>query len=213
MGRSYWRRLFSLLRKRGVQIGLYNEFFQLPPTGLIKDFARSVDMSHACLAVSPLSGSERVRRLNGKRYSNAELFNLLDYLNLYNVPIFVYFSLNLPGEDETTIEATIDLARRIYDRYPSSLLKLLNTCHTIDPLSPMQQHPERYDIDVTLRTFKDFYNYGQETQVAGPAARDGTWRGFAPRDRESRSLAAMAQAWDRARQGREASWWPIPPSW
>ena len=91
MGDRYWRRFFSLLRKSGVKIGLYNEFFQLPPDGFIKDFARSVDMEHSCLALSPLSGSERVRRLNGKRYSTTQFFDVLDYLNLHNVSIFVYF--------------------------------------------------------------------------------------------------------------------------
>ena len=110
MGESYWRKFFSLLRKSGVKIGLYNEFFQMPPAGFLKDFARSVDMEHSVVALSPLSGNERVRRLNGKHYTNAELFNLLDYLNLYNFSIFVYFSLNLPGETEETMAESVDLA-------------------------------------------------------------------------------------------------------
>ncbi len=213
MGKPYWRKFFAVLRKSGIDMGLYNEFFQLPPDGFIKDFARSVNMEHSCLAVSPLSGSEQVRRLNGKPYSNRELFNTLDYLNLYSVPIFVYFSLNLPGEDETTIKETVALAQRIYMHYPSSLLKILNTCHTLDPLSPMQRHPEKYGISVSMKTFRDFYDYCRETQTAGPDARTGKWRGFALQEPDARSLARMADAWDAGRPGREASWWPIPPSW
>ncbi|HNT74706.1 MAG TPA: radical SAM protein [Anaerolineae bacterium] len=213
LGEAYWRKLFSLLRKSGVRIGLYNEFFQLPPAGLIKDFARSVDMTHSCLALSPLSGNERVRRLNGKRYTNRELLDLLDALNLHNVSIFVYFSLNLPGENETTLEETIALARQICDVYPTSLLKILNSCHTVDPLSPMQQHPEKYDITVSMTTFRDFYNYCRETQLAAPEARTGAWRGFTATTVEGCSLKVMADKWDAARQGHESCWWPIPPSW
>lgn len=213
LGEDYWRRLFALMRERRVKIGLYNEFFQLPDPTFIKQFARSVDMDHSCVALSPLSGSEHVRRLNGKRFSDSELINVLDYLNLYNVPIFVYFSLNLPGENEETMQESIALAERIYRLYPSKLLKILSSNHTLDPLSPMQRSPEKFGIKVTWSTFMDFYTYCRETQYASPEARTGAWRGFEATDGRQRSVRAMADAWDQARQGREASWWPIPPSW
>ncbi len=215
MGESYWRKFFSLLRKSGVKIGLYNEFFQMPPAGFLKDFARSADMEHSVVALSPLSGNERVRRLNGKHYSNAELFNLLDYLNLYNFSIFVYFSLNLPGETEETMAESVDLAKRIYNHYPAPMLKILTSCHTLDPLSPIQQHPEKFGVDVSMHTFMDFYDYCKQTQLANHDARTGAYRGFTvPEDSDSvRSLTAMADMWDAAREGRESSWWPVPPSW
>jgi radical SAM superfamily enzyme YgiQ (UPF0313 family) len=213
MGRDYWRAFFSELRESGIKIGLYNEFFQLPEGRFIQAFARSVDMAHSCLAVSPLSGNERVRRLNGKHYGNPELFNTLDRLNMYNVPIFVYFSLNLPGEDDETIQETVELAKQIYGLYPSSLLKILTSCHTIDPLSPMSQHPERFGVEVKMRTFMDFYTYCRETQLGTPDARTGAWRGFEWEGEQTRSLALMADLWDAARVGRERSWWPLPPSW
>lgn len=213
MGRDYWRAFHAALRDSGVKIGLYNEFFQLPDRRFLKDFARSVDMSQSCLAVSPLSGNERVRRLNGKHFDNVALLNTLDRLNMINAPIFVYFSLNLPGEDDETIRETVDLARQIHAMYPSSLLKILTSCHTVDPLSPMSQHPDKYGIDVTLRTFRDFYEYCMETQLSAPGARTGAWRGFNLQEGASRSLEAMADLWDAARVGRESSWWPLPPSW
>jgi radical SAM superfamily enzyme YgiQ (UPF0313 family) len=213
MGEDYWRQLFALIRKRGLKIGLYNEFFQLPDPAFIKHFARTVDMTHSCLALSPLSGSERVRHLNGKRYRDAELVNILDHLNLYSIPIFVYFSLNLPGEDEVTILETVGLAERIHAQYPSSLLKILSSCHTMDPFSPMQQHPEKYGVTTAWSTFKDYYTYCKETLNMTPDARTGMLRGFESADPAGRSIAAMADIWDTAREGREASWWPIPPSW
>ena len=213
MGEGYWRELFSLMRRERVKIGLYNEFFQLPDPAFIKHFARSVDMTHSCLALSPLSGSEQVRRLNGKRYDDRALINILDHLNLYNVPIFVYFSLNLPGEDLETLQETIALAEEIYSLYPSSLLKILNSCHTMDPYSPMAQHAARFGIKASWTTFADYYAYCRETQFAGPEARTEAWRGFELEDPARRSVEAMADAWDAARRGRESSWWPIPPGW
>ncbi len=213
MGERYWKTLFRTLRKEGIKIGLYNEFFQLPPSGFMKEFVRTADMEHSEVALNPYSGSERVRRLNGKRYNDAQLLNALDEVNLYNVPIIVYFSLNLPGEDEQAIQESISLAQTIYDLYPHSKLKILNSCHTVEPLSPMEQHPGRYGVDVQWHTFKDWYEYCRNTQLQLPGARTGDWRGFDLIPPAERSVEAMADAWDEASDGRQATWWPIPPSW
>lgn len=213
LGEAYWREFFARLRESGIQIGLYNEFFQLPRPEFVQEFARSADMEHSCVALSPLSGSERVRRLNGKFYTNDELFHMLSVLNQYNVSVVVYFSLNLPGEDEGVIQETVDLAQAIYAFYPPSLLKILTSCHTIDPLSPMNVRPEKYGIQVSMSTFQDYYAYCRDTQLATPEARTEAHRGFTPLDPGSRSLPAMADLWDQARLGKESSWWPVPPGW
>ena len=213
MGEGYWRKLFRTIRKEGIKIGLYNEFFQLPPSGFMKDFVRTADMEHSSVALNPYSGSERVRRLNGKRYNEAQLFNALDEVNLYNVPIIVYFSLNLPGEDEAAVQESIRLAQSVYDMYPHSKLKILNSCHTVEPLSPMTQHSGRYGVDVKWHTFRDWYEYCKNTQLQLPGARTGEWRGFDLLPPAKRSVEAMADAWDKAASGRESVWWPIPPSW
>jgi radical SAM superfamily enzyme YgiQ (UPF0313 family) len=213
LGEAYWRELLEGLTQRGPRIGLYNELFQLPTPAFVHAFARCADMRHSSLAVSPLSGSEEVRRRNGKYFTNQELFELLTVLNLYNVPLLVYFSLNLPGEDEATMRESIELAERLYSFYPSSLLKILTSCHTIDPLAPMNVDPQGYDVTVDMRTFEDYYNYCRDTQLAGPESRTELHRGFRPDGTWSRSLAAMADMWDQARVGRESSWWPVPPGW
>jgi len=211
LGDAYWQELFSRLESSGIKIGLYNELFHMPKPEFIEEFVKSSDMAHSCIALSPLSGSEEVRRLNGKYFSNDELFDILDLLNLYNVPIFCYFSLNLLGENDETIQESIDLARAICEFYPSSLLKIINSLHTIDPLSPMSADPEKYAIQRTMFTFMDYYNYCRDTHLNRPEARTEMHRGFEPL--EKRSLKAMADAWDAARLGRESSWWPIPPGW
>ena len=213
MGEAYWQEFFVRLRDSGVIIGLYNEFFQLPKPAFIEAFVKSVDMTHSCVALSPLSGSERVRRLNGKHYSNRELFDTLALLHQYNACIFAYFSLNLPGEDERSFRETLELARQIYEFYPSRLLQILNTCHTIDPFSPMSLYPEKYGIQVSMSSFMDYYTYCQDTQLASREARTELHRGFMLSDPLARSLEAMADAWDAERMGKETSWWPVPPKW
>lgn len=213
LGESYWQTFFAEMRRQGIRIGLYNEFFQLPSPAFIADLARTADMMHSCVAISALSGTERVRRLNGKHYSNAQLFEILDVLSRYQFYIFVYFSLNLPGETTESFQNTLQLAQDIYQFYPKQRLKMLNTVHTIDPLSPMNMYADKYGIVATMKTFRDFYEYCRLTQRAQSSARTGLHRGFHFKDPNTQSLQTMADAWDRARLGREISWWPIPPSW
>lgn len=213
MGEDYWRAIFGGIKERGIKIGIYNEFFQMPDNAFIDAMARSVVREHSPVAISPLSGNERVRRLNGKHYSNDALFDMLDRLNRHKFYIFVYFSLNLPGETSETFQETLELAQAVYEFYPASLLKILNTVHTIDPLAPMNVAPEKYGIQSTMRTFKDYYLYCFQTQFPHPTARVGYLRGFDLSAEKERSLVEMADAWDNARVGREKSWWPIPQSW
>lgn len=213
LGEEYWKTFFDELQQAHIKMGIYNEFFQLPNPEFIERFAHNVVMDFSCVALSPLSGNERVRRLNGKHFSNKKLLDTLDEFNKYNMYLFVYFSLNLPGETETTFVETLELAKLIYDYYPSRLLKILNTNHTVDPLSPMNERSEKYGIEATFKTFKDYYEYCRITGRLGPEARTELHRGFHLNDSKLRKLERMADAWDKGRQGRESSWWPIPPGW
>jgi hypothetical protein len=151
--------------------------------------------------------------LNGKLFTNDQLLDTLDLLNQINANIFVYFSLNLPGETVKTFKETLDLADLIYDSYPHSLLKILNTIHTIDPLSPMNLHPEKFGIESSMSSFMDYYTYCEKTQSALPDAKTEKLRGFKLAEPEKRSMEIMVQEWEKHRQGREMCWWPVPPSW
>ncbi len=109
LGDGYWRSLFSLMRQREIKIGLYNGCFSgfRHIGAFVKRFAQVVDLEHSCLAFDPLSGNERARRLNGKIFTNGELVNILDSLNVYDIFALVYFSLNLPGETVDTLQSPL----------------------------------------------------------------------------------------------------------
>jgi hypothetical protein len=213
LGEDYWMEFFSRLRNSGVKISIYNEFFQNPAPAFIEEFARSVEMAHSSVVLSALSGNERVRRLNGKHFSNMALFDTLEYLSRFNIYVLVYFSLNLPGETKETFRETLDLAREIYEFYPPELLRILNTVHTIDPFSPMNLFPDKFGIESSMTRFMDFYGYCLNTQFASPDARSELNRGYRLKDVDARSLKLMADDWDAMRVGREDNWWPVPPSW
>jgi radical SAM superfamily enzyme YgiQ (UPF0313 family) len=67
--------------------------------------------------------------------------------------------------------------------------------------------------DTVVENERAYYAYCRDTQLAAPETRTEAHRGFSPSDPETRSLSKMTDIWDRARTGRESSWWPVPPGW
>ena len=208
---EYWRALFAHMRRLGVQIGINNEHFQLPSPEFVQDFCESAEVGRSELALSLLTGSEKVRRLNGKHYSNQKLFEIVDVMKENQVPLYVYFSFNLPGEDEKTFRQTLRVAQRLRHNYPPHLLKMINMAHTLDPCSPMSRKPGRYAIDIGLRSFVDYYKYCQQTLAI--EAGEGPWkvRGFAYR--QDRSLPKMVRQWNEFCAEQPNSCFRIPESW
>jgi len=205
LGKEYWSSFFAEMRKREFKIGIYNEHFQLPTDEFMTEFVQSVDLPHSELALTVLSGSERVRRFNGKLFSDRKLFRVLSTLKRFGVPLYVYFSLNLPSEDEKAFEKTLTLAKRIASFYPSHILKVINQCHTVDPCSPMSIEPRKYGIRVSMHTFMDYYSYCQQTHVARWHIGRGALRGFTYGGRQAGSVEVMARKWDEfcvAQKGR-----------
>ena len=209
----WWQTLFRLMQERRLKIGLYNEFFQLPPKKFLKMFAETADLQHTEVAISPLSGDEKVRRRNGKFYTNDRFLGMLRSLKRFEIPIFVYFSLNLPGETPQTFQKTLKLAAQINQLYPPHLLRMLNPCHTLDPLSPMLRRPDMFDIDVQYTTFQDYYTYCRGTGWEPRYVTRGQHRGFEMHNRPVAMVEQMAQQWDAFAAQQPGRIYPVPRGW
>ncbi len=210
---KWWRSFFSELQTRQIRIGFYNEFFQLPSKEFIRQFGETADLDHTEVAISPLSGNEEVRELNGKHYSNDRFLQMLANLQGYAVPIFVYFSLNLPGETMQTFRETIRLAQRVGNSYPHHLLRMLNPCHTIDPMSPMSRQPAAFKIHIEYNTFSDYYEYCRVTAWEPKYVQRGELRGFTMEGRSTETVERMAKIWDMFAQSRKFKCFPVARVW
>jgi hypothetical protein len=210
---AWWQAFFGLMREQGVRIGLYHEFFQLPSPEFLHAFAGVADLEHTEVAISPLSGDEQVRHRNGKFYSNERLLRALEAFKRYEIPIFIYFSLNLPGETPRTFQRTLELAGRIGHLYPSRLLRMLNTCHTLDPVSPMSRKPKASGIQVHYRTFQDYYTYCRGTSWQPRLVTRGQHRGFEVIGRPAEVIEQMARQWDAFAEGQPYRCFPVPRGW
>jgi len=210
---EWWRTFFGHLREKQINIGIYNEFFQLPSSDFIDELGKTADLKHTEVAISPLSGNEAVRKQNGKNYSNERFLHMLKTLKQYEIPIFIYFSLNLPGETFATFKETLALAHEIGKTYPHHLLRMLNPCHTLDPLSPMSRQPEAFGMTVQYKTFMDYYTYCQGTGWQPRQVVRGQHRGFEMKGRPTPVVEQMAQIWDMFAQQQKFRCFPVPRGW
>ena len=174
LGLSYWQRLFGELAQRRVRIGVYNECFQLPSLDFVTSYLSVADLAHSELGLTLIS-SERVRRFNGKSYSDAQFLRLLSELKPLHVPLRLFFSTNLPGENTGSLRAALRLAERILNLYPRELLTIRRQPHALDPCSPMSRDPERLGIETSYRSLDDYVRYCQRTNAG---ARDVERAGF-----------------------------------
>jgi len=213
MGKEYWLQLFTEMRQRQVKVGLYIELFQLPGAEFFEELVASVDITHSELAISPLSGSERVRRVNGKHFSNSQLMNILHQLQPSGMAIFIYFSLNIPFEDAKTFQHTLRLAKEIGEFYPAKSLRMINMIHTVDPSSPLSRQPQKFGQKVKFKSFRDYYSYCQETPVLRQDVKLSDWRGFQPAERVPHALESMAAQWDALSARQTARYYPVPRTW
>jgi len=213
LGREYWKPLFAALRSQNLRIGLYNECFQMPSDEFLRAFVEVADPAHTEVALSPLSGDESVRKLNGKGFSNARLLEVLATLREHRVPVFVYFSLNLPGETPQTFRQTLRLAERIGQQYPGELLRMMNTCHTLDPVSPLSHSADRYGTRIEYKTFTDYYTYCRQTGWQPRNVVRGSLRGYRFRSVGPGEVEGMARRWDAFAEAQSYRCFPVPRGW
>jgi hypothetical protein len=197
LGRPYWSEFFNEMKKKNLKIGIYNEFFQLPPVEFLKELVDCTVIPHSQAILSPLSGSEQVRRFNGKFFTNAQFFEALSFLKRYYFPVTVFFSINLPLEDNKTFENTLQMAREILDFYPGELLKIANICHTIDPCSPMDLEPGKFFIDANMKSFMDYHNYCQLNPFITSGGGIDNLRGFKAAPPGKRDVGEMVLKWQQ----------------
>jgi radical SAM superfamily enzyme YgiQ (UPF0313 family) len=197
LGKLYWSKFFREMKKKGVKIGIYNEFFQLPSKEFLKEFVQCAVIPLSRAIFSPLSGSEQVRRFNGKSFTNTQFFETLSFLKKYSFPVTVFFSINLPLEDNKSFENTLQMAQEILDFYPGELLNIANICHTIDPCSPMDLEPGKFFIDTNLKSFMDYYHYCQLNPFITSGEDIDKLRGFKTAPPGKRDVGKMVVKWQQ----------------
>ncbi len=107
-GESYWRELMAILH-REIPEDVQLSIDLLAPAG--ESFIKEVAAigRKVLLYICPDSGSCSVRKRQGRNYTTEELLDTVKLCHKYHIPVTVFFSVGLAGEDSTTIKKTWEL--------------------------------------------------------------------------------------------------------
>lgn len=151
---DYQSTLFAAVEERATRIGIYLEANGLPPASFITRFARTFDGEASTIAITPLTEDQHLRRRNGKRFTNDEMWKTLFLLNEHGVRAAIYYATGIPGDTQPGRARTQYQMTAIQRRFPKTFCTA--TPLTLDPASPMAVHPERHHIESRLRCLADY---------------------------------------------------------
>lgn len=145
--------VFAVCRRRGLRPNWAMDAWSLPSREFIDDFAATVAPG-STLEFSPDLASEDLRaRYKAYQFTNAQLYQTLEYLEKKGTSIGLHFIYGLPGQEDTRAESR-DMMDRLH-RFGSVMRIQQHACE-LDPMSPMFNAPERFGIVSHLSTFADY---------------------------------------------------------
>jgi hypothetical protein len=151
--KAHWQAVHKALRESETPVGVYFECNALPGADYLQEFARTFDLSRSTLVITPHCHDESIRAFNGKRFSNAALFNCLQLMKELRIQFAIYLTADLPGSQRITPAHAASFKREIESYSP---LFIFETCITLDPKSPMSEKPARFGVVPRISTCRDY---------------------------------------------------------
>lgn len=160
-GKEYYSKVFAEIRKRNIKPGLYLECFQLPTKAFIDDIMNTFDKRRIVLVISPISGNEELRRMNGKLFTNDAFYKCVKYILDNGIPLQLYYTLNIVGETRKQFEDTFSQMTLLRHMLNLQKNNIFYQRVVLDPLAPMRKFK---GIEAEYNTFMDYYNYCQSNK-------------------------------------------------
>lgn len=146
-GSDYYENFMKKYLENGLNVMIYNEFWQLPSWDFIEMTSRYGLSSKLQLAITVHSGNEKLRKLYGKVYSNQELLKRLEYSKGLGMSIILFFSRLVAEETASSLKETLGLIQQIKEIDAGS--GLIQFCYEpiiVDPASEMTRHMHKRDM-------------------------------------------------------------------
>ncbi len=104
--------------------------------------------------IAPEAGSERLRKIINKPYTDDDIVNTMDMLSQAGIDrIKLYYMIGLPQESDEDIDALIDLNLRLRERLKKGILTIKINTFVPKPWTPFQWYPYT-DITVLKQRYK-----------------------------------------------------------
>jgi len=161
----YYETLLPILaQKTGKKGSCYFESFSLPTDRFLKQFADAFDCKGSILALSPETGSERLRHTNKSfSFSNNKLIETIGRAREFGLRVDLFFAMGIAGETHDDLKATQKFRRDLCRRF-DNIGRIWTSPISMEPAAPWHLDPERFGI-VTIR--KRFDDYVKASSPAG----------------------------------------------
>jgi radical SAM superfamily enzyme YgiQ (UPF0313 family) len=107
-GKKYWKELIAALHSEDLEMErLSVDLLTTADEEFIKEL--STIRTELILYMCPDSGSEEVRKLQGRKYSDKDILNTIKLCHKYHMPVVVFFSIGLCGDNKEIMEETWSL--------------------------------------------------------------------------------------------------------
>lgn len=163
---EWYVNLLRRIKEEDIDINFIYGSWRLPSNALVD--ALSECCRHVMMEISPETGVEELRRINKDvrlYYSNEQLEKCLDYIDTKeNIKIQLYYGYFLVKDTQETITNTLKYIMKLATKY-SHFVEQEYFNFSTDPGSLIFFFPEKYDIDMKVRTIKDYMNYIKETYI------------------------------------------------
>ncbi len=161
----FYPELFKQMHEENIQIQITFEAFSLPSLAFINAMALYLPEG-STIALSPDSGSERVRRLNkGFYYSNDSLMKSIKLIHDRGLQVEVYFYVGLPFEGPKEVNETAKLIERIKKEVPDTVISVFPV--EIEPGALMYRLPDVFKIKPYRSSFVDFVEASKYPSMPG----------------------------------------------
>jgi len=130
--------------------------FSLPDKNFLNAYKKAFS-NDSIMSISPEFYSEKLRKLHKSFYfSNAELEDILSYMDKLNIKSQLYFSIIPPvGEDEN--EKSRRYGEFLQEKF-NCVQKYFIVPIIFEPASPWMIEPAKFGIDIAPKKFIDYYN-------------------------------------------------------
>jgi B12-binding domain/radical SAM domain protein len=159
-GKEYWMNLFAVLRtKKQTAVNITMELFGPADEEYIKQMANTG--CPIALSISPESCCDGVRKAQGRKYDNEELFKTLKLCKKYNIPIGVFSMIALGDDTPKTVKDTWKIWEQISvinreSSGKSPVHHAFGPMILLDPGSPAFDHPENHGYHLKFKNLEEY---------------------------------------------------------
>lgn len=160
----YWETLFTLIRKEKFDLGADLEIWRLPfPKELWYSFSKTFRHKNSSLSICPqtlsTSAQSKVRALCDPTFNFPphQIQKLVHNANLFQIILRLWFTIGFPFQNFkdllTDYLFTLKLAIQNGSTRPN-YITIMNDLVHISPASPAFENPNRFNINLLFKTFR-----------------------------------------------------------